>query len=412
MLTVDEALAEILRSVRPLPAVCTSLGDALGLVLAEEVISETDSPPFDKSLMDGYAIRTTDVVDGAATLKVIEEITAGFVPTKTLGPGEATRIMTGAPIPGGADAVVRIEETEFDADSGTVQLRSSSLAAGANLMRRGTAMKWGEGVLPVGRELRPQELGALAEMGQHEVAVIRRPSVAVLATGDELVPIHQTPDHGQIRNSNETMLAAQIRRSGGEPVCLGIARDEQSHLREKISVGLQSDVLVLSGGVSAGKLDLVPAELEAVGVRQIFHKVHIKPGKPVWFGVLDPSREDSSTAETRRRYVFGLPGNPVSSMVCFELFARSAIRRLMGLEEAAPRPVRARLGEEYLARGDRPTYHPARLDWNDAGPVVCPVNWHGSADLRATVKANAMALFPAGDAKYAAGEILDVYRWD
>jgi molybdopterin molybdotransferase len=195
----------------------------------------------------------------------------------------------------------------------------------------------------------------------------------VVATGDELVPIDQTPQEGQIRNSNETMLLAQCRRAGTEAVPLGIARDDRAHLREKIEAGLEHDILLLSGGVSAGKLDLVPPELESTGVRKVFHKVHLKPGKPIWFGVFPRSGPDSAETTKRGCYVFALPGNPVSSMVCFELFARTAIRRLMGLEPADPQPVRARLAEEFVARGNRPTYHPAQLEENESGPVVHPV---------------------------------------
>jgi molybdopterin molybdotransferase len=186
--------------------------------------------------------------------------------------------------------------------------------------------------------------------------------------------------------------------------------------------GASGDVLLLSGGVSAGKLDLVPATLEAAGVRQVFHTVNVKPGKPVWFGVLDVHcRTDYQSVlqsqapesdDRHPRYVFGLPGNPVSSMVCFELFARTAIRRLMGVEPAEPQPVRARLVCEHTARGARPPYHPARLEWTERGPVVAPVAWHGSSDLRATVAANAMALFPAGDFVWSLGNVVEVFPWD
>ena len=415
MLTVDQALAAILAEVRPFCAEALPLAETQGLVLAEDISSDVDSPPFDKALMDGYAVRAADIVDGKATLTLIEEVTAGQVPQKPIGPDEATQIMTGAPIPDGADAVVRIEDTQLQdgpARSKTVKIATRPIEPGANMIHRGTSMKRGERVLPAGRLLRPQELGALAEMGNHMIAVRRRPIIGVLATGDELVPVSETPGPGQIRNSNETMLTAQIRRAGGEPVPLGIARDERNHLRERILAGLECDVLLLSGGVSAGKLDLVPSELEAAGVRQVFHKVQVKPGKPIWFGVFDPPDAESGGDPDRRRYVFGLPGNPVSSMVCFELFVRTAIRRMMGIEPSQPTPVRARLTEEHVARGDRPTYYPARLEWNESGPAATPVKWHGSSDLRATVEANAMVLFPAGDRTFQPGEIVEIFRWD
>jgi molybdopterin molybdotransferase len=207
------------------------------------------------------------------------------------------------------------------------------------------------------------------------------------------------------------MLVAQIRRAGAEPVALGIARDERCELAAKIRQGLRYDVLILSGGVSEGVLDLVPSELAAAGVRQVFHKVNVKPGKPVWYGRTTSNPAASEQPGCSTCHVFGLPGNPVSSMVCFELFTRPAIRRLMGFEPAAPQPVRARLATAHVARGDRPTYHPSRLELTETGPVVDPVAWQGSSDLRATVDANAMALFPR-EGTYRAGEVVEAYCWD
>lgn len=392
--------------------------EALGRTLAEDVVSTIDSPPFDKALMDGYAVRSADLaVDGGISLRVIEEVTAGRVPTLALEPGTATRIMTGAPIPEGCDAVVPVERTTFDE---ATQRVSSDLRVkpGANVLRRAASVAVGQRVLSAGQMLRAQQLGGLAEVGAAHVAVRRRPRVAVLATGDELVPVEATPGPGQIRNSNETMLCGQIVQAGGVPIPLGVARDERTELRAKILQGLAADVLLLTGGVSAGKLDLVPSELEAAGVRQVFHKVDVKPGKPVWFGVRSaacgvagPSHETPATPQAAGCVVFGLPGNPVSSLVCFELFARTALRRLMGVEPAEPQPVRARLEQPHVARGDRPTYHPARLSWSETGSTVRTVRWHGSSDLCGTLDANAMALFPPGDADYASASVVDVFLW-
>lgn len=414
MLTVSDALALIVREVAPFAVERVPLDDALGLTLAEDVVSAIDSPPFDKSLMDGYAVRSIDLAGDAAngetSLLMIEEVTAGRVPTRPLEAGTATRIMTGAPIPIGCDVVVPVERTTFD--EGTRRVSTAArLRAGTNVLRRATSVAIGKRVLETGRLLRAQELGALAELGVSQVPVRRRPRVAVLATGDELVPVEATPGPGQIRNSNESMLVAQIRQAGGVPVPLGVARDERAELRQKILEGLSADMLLLTGGVSAGKLDLVPSELEAAGVRQVFHKVEVKPGKPVWFGVQAPAAVTSAAAAVAGCVVFGLPGNPVSSLVCFELFARTALQRLMGVEPAEPQPVRARLEQPHVARGDRPTYHPARLAWSEAGPTVRPVAWHGSSDLCGTLEANAMALFPAGDAAYEEGAIVETFRW-
>jgi molybdopterin molybdotransferase len=241
-------------------------------------------------------------------------------------------------------------------------------------------------------------IGALAELGVVNVPVRHRPQVAILATGDELVPIEETPGPGQIRNSNESMLAAQVTSAGGIAVPLGIARDDRNELRVKIQQGLQFDILVLSGGVSAGMLDLVPSVLSETGVREIFHKVEMKPGKPVWFG-----RGTS--------LVFGLPGNPVSSLVCFELFTRTAIRRMMGVDPATPQPVSAAIEHDYSNRNDRPTYHPARLAPMKDGMSVKLVPWHGSSDLCGTVTANGMAVLPVETRELKTGDDVETFRW-
>lgn len=406
MIEVCDAVAAVLRETLPLEPQTIPLPDALGLVLAEDIHADADSPPFDKSLVDGFAVR---LADGAASLPVIEVVSAGQLPTRVLDQPAAIQIMTGAPLPVGADAVVQIEFTSSltDAEGQTLVSIPNKVASwkpGTNILRQGASTRRGDLVVASGSELRPQELGALAEWGRALVLARRRPRVAVLATGDELVPIELTPGPGQIRNSNETMLCAQIRRAGADPVPLGIARDERVHLRQRIDAGLQADVLVLSGGVSMGDKDFVPSELSAAGVRQVFHKVNVKPGKPVWFGVRGES-------PARRTLVFGLPGNPVSSMVCFELFVRPALRRLMGISPAELTRVKAQLTQPHTTKGDRPTYQPARLEWRDDGPSVSAVPWVGSSDLRATVAANAMALFPIGDQSYAAGSIIEVIAW-
>jgi molybdopterin molybdotransferase len=317
-----------------------------------------------------------------------------------------------------------VEETRLNEDdSGAVHVRIETIpvAAGRNILKQGESTRRGTRVLAAGRPLRPQEIGALAELGKDTVAVYSRPDVGVLATGDELVPCHRIPGPGQIRNSNEAMLVAQLRQMGAIPVALGVARDDRDELRQSIRRGLACDVMLLSGGVSAGKLDLVPDVLAELGVREVFHKVRVKPGQPVWFGVMDPPSAGGGTSdgglpqtnEPARLpcYVFGLPGNPVSSMVCCELFARTAVRRLMGIEPAALPGLRARLLRDHFNSGNRPTYHPAKWELTESGAVVEPVKWVGSSDLSATVEANAMALFPEGGRMYSAGTTLDVFLW-
>jgi molybdopterin molybdotransferase len=406
MLTVDEALELVLARARPKDAVIAPLADALGSVLAEEVASDMDSPPHDKSLVDGYAVLAADLASGAARLEVLEEVTAGAVPTRAVTRGKATRIMTGAPLPPGADAVVMIEYSELLATDNSspvrVQLSPRSTSPGQNIMRRAASMARGDVVLRPGCALGPIELGVLAEVGRASARVVGRPKVAVLTTGNELVPANEVPAAGQIRNSNGPLLLAAARGAGATVVDLGIARDEAAGLATLIERGLASDVLVISGGVSAGVLDLVPAALAALSVERVFHKVSLKPGKPLWFGI--------RTVAGRETLVFGLPGNPASSLVCFELFVRPALARLAGRSAAAPATVPARLAIDYAHRGDRPTYHPARLSEQDGMATAEPLPWQGSADLRTLVDANALACFAAGDRAYAAGETIRAMR--
>ena len=413
MLTVAEAITAIVGEVRPLAAQRIALSQALGLYLSEGVIADVDSPPFDKALMDGYAVVASDFSEASADstrevaasieLRVIEEVTAGRVPRQIVLAGSATRIMTGAPLPAGADCVIKVEDTESLDDGARVRIFAASASPEQNVIRQGTNMQAGDVVLLAGRKLRAQELAALAEMGTHQVLAHRQPTVAVLATGDELVAIDQVPGPGQIRNSNESMLVAQIRQAGATAVPLGVAKDEREHLRARIAEGLGHDVLLLSGGVSAGKLDLVPSELERAGVRPVFHKVQVKPGKPIWFGVLKNA--------DRVCYVFGLPGNPVSSMVCFELFVRTALRQLSGDLNPAPAASTARLTHAHFHNDNRETYFPAFVDSSGDRFEVTLMNWHGSSDLQSTTNANAMAVFPAKPKTYAVGDAVPVIRW-
>jgi molybdopterin molybdotransferase len=397
MLTVAAAQEIVLRNTRPLsPADAPLAPGLLGAVLAEDVVSDLDMPPYDKAMMDGYAVRSADLPAGRATLAVVEEVTAGRTPRHTLQAGQATRIMTGAPMPAGADAVVMVERTRMDGDRVLIEDRTPK--PGQNVMPRGREMRRGETALSAGSVLRPQELGLLATVGRTSARVHPAPRVAVLSTGDEVVEAGERPGPGQIRNGNGPMLCAQTARAGGLPHYLGIARDSVDSLAPLVTEGLRADVLLISGGVSAGKLDLVPGVLDGAGVKPHFHKVEMKPGKPVFFG----TRGDT--------LVFGLPGNPVSSLVCFELFARPALRRLAGHREAGPPLVRAALAEDYAYRTDRPTYYPAVLELVDSGWRVRPVPWYGSPDLRGLTGANAFVVFPPGDHRHLAGQVFDVLR--
>jgi molybdopterin molybdotransferase len=394
MIEVAEALEVIFSLARPLAP--QTGPPMLGRVLAEDVTSDLDMPPFDKAMMDGYAVRSVDVEGGSAVLEIVEEITAGRTPTENVGAGQAARIMTGAPMPAGADAVVMVERCEAVGES---KVRISGPApVGLNVQPRARELRRDESVLTAGSSLRAQEIGVLAIVGRTIVHCHPAPRVAILATGDELVEPDHFPGDGQIRNSNGPMLVAQVASAGAHSHYLGIGRDNLSHLWQLIGEGLTHDVLVLSGGVSAGKLDLVPDVLRELGVVSHFHKVRMKPGKPFMFG----TRGDT--------LVFGLPGNPVSSFVCFELFVRPALRRLQGFPASPPPFVSLPLAVDYRFETDRPTYHPARIELAETGETVQPVPWLGSPDLRALTTANALMVLRPGERQYTAGQPLPVLR--
>ncbi|MCU0877460.1 MAG: molybdopterin molybdotransferase MoeA, partial [Pirellulaceae bacterium] len=321
------------------------------------------------------------------------------VPTRTIEPGAATRIMTGAPIPAGADSVVMVEQTALAGSS--VRILQSPVKPGQNIMRRAASLARGQTVLEPGKLLRAIEVGLLAEVGIPRVAAIPRPKLLVMATGNELVDHWEVPGPGQIRNSNSLLLAGLATDAGALAATHPIVRDDAASLREHIAIGLQSDVLVLSGGVSAGALDLVPGVLADLGVDHVFHKVNLKPGKPLWFGV---KRHPSG----RQTLVFGLPGNPVSGLVCFELFVRPAIEKLSGREPRGLSRTTATLTHEHRQRGDRPTYWPAALEPGPGSHRVTPLPWQGSGDLRTLADANCLAYFPAGDQTFAPGATIEV----
>ena len=403
MISVEQALELILQQIQPAAGESVTLGESVGRVLAEEILSDLDSPPHDKSMVDGYAVLRSDLVNLPVKLRVQEEVTAGQVPQAAVQPGLTTRIMTGAPVPAAADAVVMVEQTQTSSDADGiewVEIGEVRLPESGNIMPQGTSLRTGDVVLPPGRIIRPLEIGLLAEVGRHQVQVSHVPSVAILSTGNELVDVDQSPQAGQIRNSNGPLLNALVQRAGAKPVPLGIGRDDLDHLRQLVARGLQEDVLVLSGGVSAGVLDLVPQVLQELGVQQVFHKVNLKPGKPLWFGV---------TADPQT-LVFGLPGNPVSSLVCCELFVRPALLALAGADPQGLERGRATLSESFHQRADRPTFFPARMYLENGQTRVQPLPWKGSADQRTLTDANCLAYFPADKHHYDAGDSISIYR--
>jgi molybdopterin molybdotransferase len=403
MLTIREALEAVTSEARPLAPDTSSLERALGCALAEEVRADADSPPFDKALVDGYAVRAADLEGTEPSLTVGELITAGRCASRALGNREAAVIMTGAPVPPGSDAVVMLERTRMH--NGAVIIEQTAVRPGQNVLSRGAEMRAGDVVLPRGALLHPAGLGVLASVGRTDVRVIPRPRLSIVSTGDELVEPGETPGPGQIRNSNAVMLRGLATECGAMAVALPIARDEPADLAKILGESLEADIVLVSGGVSAGQRDLVPDALLSLGVRKVFHKINMKPGKPLWFGVA-PARHGRPGA-----LVFGLPGNPVSGLVGFMLFVRPALAVLAGRSAVStPLPL-ARLARGFSQRGDRETYFPARVvssgETPGAGlPSILTLDWAGSADLRSVAGADGFAVFPAGDREYSTGEIV------
>jgi molybdopterin molybdotransferase len=339
--------------------------------------------------MDGFALRTTDVHPNAVW-HISETILAGQVPTRRLEPGHASQIMTGAPIPPGADAVVPIERCTV---MGTrLTLADACVPVAWNILAQGQELRRGQTVLTPGTVLTPARIGLLAAVGRSQVLVGRLPRVSVLSTGSEIVEPDQVPTGAQIRNSNGHMLWALAHQAGGLPTYAGIVPDERAILRERIDGALtQADVVVLSGGVSMGTHDLVPDVLTALGVEVLFHKVQLKPGKPLLFG-----RRGATL-------VFGLPGNPVSSFVGFALFVGPALRLWQGHPQPEPIELALPLTDAVHADHNRPAYVPAQRVATPTGPAVRVLPWLGSADLLGLCPADTLALFPPGTQTYLAG---------
>ena len=410
MITLEEALACIERVAMPLPPRRVPLLEACGRRLATPVISDVDSPPWERAMMDGFAVRSADLVaaaGGQLRLEVVVDLAAGDVTGLSLTPGTCARIMTGAPVPPGADAVVPIElaveGTAAAHAGGSVCLESDGFRAGQHVARQGAAFRRGVDVVPAGTRLGAAAIGLAAEAGATHLLVPARPRVAILSTGSELVPPECLPKFGQTRNSNGPMIAAAVGLAGGEAIPLGIAPDRPEAIRAAVAQGLAADVLVLSGGVSAGDLDLVPDAFARCGVEQVFHKVRLKPGKPVWFGIL---RRAGASATL----VFGLPGNPASSLVCFELFVRPALAQLAGMPAEQwhlPR-ARALLAGPAKGAGDRPVFAPCRLETRSGTLRAEPLPWTGSSDLVGLAVANGLLALPAGGGRLEADTPVEV----
>ena len=384
-----------------------SLLDSAGRVLAEPVKAERDQPPFNRVTRDGYAVRVEDLAGSGGQLRVIGQVRAGDVwGGPAVGRGEAISIMTGAPLPPGTDAVVMVEHVERRSDSELVQLRPGTvLVAGDHVVPQGAEAAKGEAVLEAGTPLGAAELALLASCGAAAIPVYSRPLVAILATGDELVEIDAVPADWQIRNSNSYALAALAGAAGARAERLPTARDLQEEIRDGIATGSTGDLLLLSGGVSMGEFDLVERVLAEAGAEFFFTGVRMQPGKPLVFGRLPGGKGANLGAEC---LFFGLPGNPVSTQVTFHCFAEPLLRMLRGEAWTGPRFTQATLAEDVVGRPALTRLLPARLWPNRARPEIRLVPWVGSGDLRANSGANCYALFPEGQERFVAGDVVTV----
>ncbi|HTA47657.1 MAG TPA: gephyrin-like molybdotransferase Glp [Bryobacteraceae bacterium] len=386
-----DARTTVLKEVRAagiVPAIETvCLEDSAGRILAEDIAADRDYPPFNRSVRDGFAVRSADM---PGRVRVIGEVRAGERFERRVRAGEAVEIMTGAPVPDGADAVVMVEHC-IRHDDGSIETDREA-PAGSNIARAGCEARAGVAVLPRGNRIDYAGVAWLATTGHSNVRVYVRPRVAVIATGDEIVAVAETPALHQIRNSNAYSLAAQIRRAGGEPVVLPVAKDAKDATVECIRRGLDADMLLLSGGVSAGKYDFVEAALEECGARFFFDRVLIQPGQPVVFGA------------ARGKFFFGLPGNPASTMVTFELFARAALELLGGANEAPLPLTLAKLSRAFHHRPGLTRFLPAEVSCTEVTPVV----WQGSGDVPSICRANAFLVADPNRAEYAAGDLIPV----
>lgn len=404
MISIDRGLELVLDAARQahpsgsLGIEEVPLGSCRSRILAASITSDADSPRFDKSIRDGFAVRSQDVKDTPTVLEIVGEARAGFGSDVPLQSGQTVEIMTGAPMPAGADAVVMVEYTERLSDSRVRILKAA--AAGTGLLKQGAEARAGDLLLAPGREIGVADIGLLASVGCARVPVAVRPRVAVLATGDELVGVDEFPGVGSIRNSNSWTLSAQVAQSGGAVVDLGLARDDQQELKAKIVEGLQCDVLLVSGGVSMGKYDLVEDIFRETGVEVLFDRVAMKPGKPTVFG------------RRERTLVFGLPGNPLSTVVSFAMFVRPALRYLLGSPDFRVPPDRARLEGAMKCDPERTGLLPARSRSSMETVVIEPVAWKGSSDLVALSRANALIVVPQREGVLNSGDIVEFFRLD
>jgi molybdopterin molybdotransferase len=401
MISFDEALNNILSHIQPMGLEKVSLLESLGRVIGEDVFARWDIPPLDNSAMDGYALRFEDVEkaspDRPVRLEVIEDLPAGSISKKTIGRGQAIRIMTGAPIPKGADTVIPVEDTKKEGGSALI---FKPALFGENVRKAGEDVRKGDRIISHGDIIRPAELGMLASVGRSSVSVYQKPLVAILCTGDELVDVDETLEEGKIISSNSYTLAAQVRECGAIPVQLGIAKDRKEEISQKLRQGIRADVLISSAGVSVGDYDFVKGVLGDLGMKMAFWQVAMKPGKPLAFGTI------------QGKPVFGLPGNPVSSMVSFEQFVRPSLLKMMGHRQFYRPVVEAILQDEIEKKPGRRHFIRAFVFFKGGSYFATTTGDQGSGILRSMVKANGLIIIPEDQEVARAGDKVKVQLLD
>ena len=401
MIPVDEALDKILSHVLPLGFEKVSLLDALGRVIGEDIYAKRNIPPLDNSAMDGYALKSEDVRKASQNhpvrLVVIEDLPAGFISTKTIEKGKAIRIMTGAPIPKGADTVIPVEVTKKE--DGFVLIFNAA-GPGENIRESGEDVKQGDRVISRGDIVRPAEVGMLASVGRSFVSVYQRPLVAILCTGDELVDVDGDLNEVKIISSNSYTIGAQVKDCGAIPLQLGIAKDRKEEIEEKLRQGIRADVLISSAGVSVGDYDFVKDVMKHLGIEMVFWKVAMRPGQPLAFGTM------------RGKPVFGLPGNPVSSMISFEQFVRPALLKMMGCRHIFRPLVEAVLREEIKKTAGKRYFIRGSISFENNQYVVTTTGEQGSGMLRSMVRANGLIVIPEDQEIVRAGEKVRVQLLD